>query len=108
MHLDSSALNKEKKKLKNYNEEKLTLEKIVKYIKFCNDYKELKSNPFSKVYGFEELKYELSGYSSFRISKSGVIRLITKVDEDNNKVIIKFISMEHYEDFKRKLKRGNR
>lgn len=106
MQLESSNLKKEEKKLKKYQNEKRTLEKIIKHIKICNNYNELKNNQMSVIYGFEELKYELSGYCSFRLEKSGVIRLIIKVEADNNIVNIEFISMEHYNDFKRKLKEG--
>ena len=104
MYIDSTNLNKEKKKLKRYLKEQEDLEKIIKHIKFCNNYEDLKNNVFSKIYGFEELKYELSGYCSFRLGKSGVIRLIVKIIQIENKVIVKFISIDHYEDFKRNLK----
>ena len=106
MQLDSSNLNKEEKKLKRYPKEKNVLEKIIKHIKFCSNYIDLKSNPLSKIYGFEELKYGLNEYCSFRLEKNGVIRLIVKLKDDENLIKIEFISMNHYEDFKRKLREG--
>ncbi len=106
MLLDSSGLNKEKKKLKKYKEENDYLDKLLKHIRNCGSFKDLKTNPLSRIYGFEELKHDLSGYFGFRIGKSGTIRLILSVDEDNNIVKIEFISVNHYDDFKRKLKKG--
>ena len=48
-------------------------------------------------------KYFNDEYYSFNLSKKGgVIRLIFKIDTVNNVVILKFISMNHYADFKRK------
>lgn len=105
MQLNSDNLKKEEKKLKRYQSEQKQLKKIIKHIKMCNNYKELETNPFSKVYGFERLKYKLNEYYSFRLEKSGVIRLIVKINEDENLVKIEFISMEHYDDYKRKLEK---
>ena len=106
MQLNSSDLKKEEKKLKRYQKEQKTLELIIKHIKMCNSYKDLKSNPMSRVYEFEELKHELNGYCSFRLEKSGTIRLIVKIEEEENIVKIEFISMDHYKDFKRMLKKS--
>lgn len=48
-------------------------------------------------------KYFNDEYYSFNLSKKGgVIRLIFKIDTVNNVVILKFISMNHYANFKRK------
>ena len=106
MLLESSSLKKEEKKLGRYQNAQKELEKIIKHIKMCNNYRELKLNPFSKIYGFEELKHELSGYCSFRLEKSGVIRLIISADEEENVIKIEFISTDHYKDFKRILGKG--
>lgn len=108
MYIDSSNLNKEVKKLKRYPKAQDTLEKIIKHIKFCKNYEELKNNPMSKVYGFEELKYELNGFSSFELDKLQGIRLIVQVIIEENTIIVKFISLEHYEDFKRYLKKSKK
>ena len=55
------------------------------------------------MYGFERLKYFKDEYYSFNLGKNkGVIRLIFKIDREYNAVILKFISMDHYNDFKRK------
>ena len=46
----------------------------------------------------------LKGYYSFNLcKKGGVIRLIFTIDEYNNIVNLIFISMNHYEDFKRNI-----
>lgn len=104
MQLDSFNLKKEEKKLKRYPNEQEELRKILVYIKLCNNYLDLKNNPMSKIYEFEELKYELSGYSSFRLGNNKLIRLIVKIDKETNLVKVEYISIDHYEDFKRKLK----
>ena len=106
MQLESSCLKKEEKKLKRYQNEQKMLDKVIKHIKMCNNYIDLKFNPVSQTYGFERLKYEINEYYSFRLEKSGVIRLIVSIDKYHNLVKIEFISMEHYEDFKRKLSEG--
>lgn len=57
---------------------------------------------FSIMYGFERLKYFNGEFYSFNLGKKGgVIRLIFRIDKENNAVILEFISMNHYEDFKR-------
>lgn len=68
------------------------------------DFKELKHNPLSNTYRFEQLKHEYSDYYSFNLCKagSGVIRLILTVNEETNTVIFEFITFNHYKDFKRK------
>ena len=104
MQLDSSCLEKELKKLMRYQNAIEMLKKIIKHIKMCNNFKELKCNPISRIYGFERLKYSLNEYHSFRLGESGVIRLIVKINEDENLIKVEFISMNHYDDFKRKLK----
>ncbi len=106
MHLDSYNLKKEIKKLKRYREENQMLEKIIKHIKICGSCNELKNNPMSRIYDFEELKHELNGYCSFRLEKNGTIRLIVKIFEEENCVKIEYISMDHYSDFKRMLKKS--
>lgn len=47
----------------------------------------------------------MTGFCSFNLCKNGgTIRLIFTVNKDKNLVIIKYISMDHYKDFKRKIK----
>ena len=106
MQLDYIDFDKEKKKLKRYPAEKEILGKIIIHIKSCKTYQELKFNALSKIYGFEELKHELAGYSSFRLGKNGVIRLIIKVDIEKDIVYFRYISLDHYDDFKRRLRKG--
>ena len=92
------------KELKKYTNEKQQLEKIIVHIKNCNTYKELQLHPISKMYGFEALRNEMSGYYSFNLCKNGgMIRLICSIDIEQNTVNFEFISTKHYEDFKRSL-----
>lgn len=105
MKLERTNFKKEEKKLKKYSKEKDNYEKILKHIKNCNSYEEFCNHPFSFMYGLEKLKYFKDEYYSFNLSKNkGVIRLIFKIDQENNMIILEFISMEHYEDFKRRIK----
>ena len=93
----------EEKKLKKYFNERNNFAKIISHIKNVKNYEELCSHPFSIMYGFEKLKYFKDEYYSFNLGKNGgVIRLIFKVDKVNNAIILVYISMEHYSDFKRK------
>ena len=95
--------NSEKNIKKHYNELNM-LEKIKTHIKQCNNYIELKNNPISKMYGFEQLKYELNNYYSFNLCKNGgKIRLIISINELEQEVILEYISVDHYLDFKNKL-----
>lgn len=92
------------KKLKKYNDETLRLNKILELIKNSESLEHLKINPISKMYGFEALKYDLTGYYSFNLCKSrgGMIRLIVSIDELNTEMNLVYISTNHYEDFKRR------
>ena len=104
MHLSCENFKNEQKKLKKHYQEQIILEKLLLHIKICQTYDELVSNPISTMYGFEALKHELFGYYSFRLSKKGgVIRLIFTIDKEKNIVKLEFISMDHYEDFKKKI-----
>ena len=92
------------KKIKRQYNEICILDKIKTHIKQCNNYIELKDHPISKIYGYEPLKYELNGYYSFNLCKNGgKIRLIFSIDENNNIVVLEYISNNHYTDFKNKL-----
>ena len=58
------------------------------------------------MYGFEILRYDMSGYYSFNLCKNGgMIRLICRIEKEKNLVILEYITMNHYEDFKR-MKKG--
>lgn len=93
----------EKNIKKHYNEQN-TLNKIKNHIKICNSFTDLKNNPISKIYGYESLKHDLSGYYSFNLCKNGgKIRLIFSVNESKNEIILEYISVNHYTDFKNKL-----
>lgn len=95
----------EEKKLKRHHNELNQYEKIKTHIKECRDYNELQNHPISTIYGFEQLKYEFSGYYSFNLSKNGgVIRLICSIDKNKNCLKLEFISTNHYKDFKVKMK----
>ena len=106
MLLDRSTFKNEEKKLKRHYKEKEMLEKIILLIKESSSYDELVVNPFSKMYGFEILRYDMSGYYSFNLCKNGgMIRLICRIEKEKNLVILEYITMNHYEDFKR-MKKG--
>lgn len=101
MHIDSTNLNKERKKLKRHYKEQDILDKIITHIKICKNYDELKNHIISKQYNFEKLKYNLGEYFSFNLNKKGgKIRLICRVNIEENKVKIEYISLNHYKDFK--------
>ena len=97
--------NSKKNIKKNYKEQHI-LDMVLNHIKQCLNFKELKSNPISAIYGYEQLKYELNNYYSFNLSKNGgKIRLIFSVNELLNQVCLEYISNNHYLDFKNKLRR---
>lgn len=97
----------EEKKLKTHHKEKEMFDKIILLFKECQTFDDLCNNPFFYLYRFEKLKYEMNGYYACNLQKSGgVIRLIFKIDKIKNEVELVFITMNHYEDFKRKLKEG--
>lgn len=61
------------------------LEKIILLIKESSSYDELVINPFSKMYGFEILRYDMPGYYSFNLCKNGgMIRLICRIEKEKN------------------------
>lgn len=97
--------NSSKKIKKNY-EAKHKLNKVLNHIESVYNYKELKENPISNTYGFEELKDDLAGYCRFSIDKnrkSGKLRLIFSCINDS--IQLEYISDNHYEDFKRYLRK---
>ena len=105
MQLDKTNFKNEPKKLKRYHEEQATLEKILVLIKESTSFDSLEANPLSIMYGFEPLKYELSGFYSFNLCKNGgCIRLILLVNTEEKIVSLEYITMNHYIDFKEELK----
>ncbi len=105
MKIDKTKFEKEIKKIKKHYKEQEKLDKIINHIKMCDTMEILENHSISKIYEFEPLKHELNGYYSFNLcKKGGVIRLIFTVDRVNNIVILEYISMDHYDDFKNKLK----
>ena len=93
---------KSEKSIKKKYEEQRTLDMIKTHIKQCKSFTELEIHPFSIMYGFEPLKYELAGYYSFNLCKNrGTVRLIFSVSESSNQVCLEYISTDHYADFKK-------
>ena len=91
------------KKLKKYSEEKNYLDEILDIIRNSKDFDILLSNPLSKMYGMERLKYELNKYYSLNPSKhGGVIRLIIKQCDNGVEVDLVYLSYDHYKDFNEK------
>lgn len=88
------------KKLKKYPKEMNNLDKILDIIRYSDDFNALLSNPLSKMYGMERLKYELNKFYSLNPSKrGGVIRLIIKPNDNGVEVDLVYISYDHYKDF---------
>ena len=94
------------KKIKKNYEAKGKLNAVISHIETVDDYEKLKNHEVSSLYGFEELKDDLSGYCRFSIDKNGKngkLRLIFSCSNDSIK--LEYISNEHYEDFKRYLRK---
>ena len=88
------------KRLKRFHKELMNLEKIISIIKNSSDIKEVLKNPLLKMYGLEQLKYELNEFYAFNLEKNGGRkRLIVKMNYDLNQVELIFVSFEHYADF---------
>ncbi|MBF0978944.1 MAG: hypothetical protein HXK66_02100 [Clostridiales bacterium] len=105
MQLCRDHFNNQEKKLKRCQKEQETYNKIINHIKLCRNFDELQYSPTSQMYGFEALKHSLNGYYSFRLSKNGgLIRLIISKGEDYEVLNLDYISMDHYNDFKRMLR----
>ncbi len=105
MHINRENFKNEEKKIKRHYEQQIILKKILILIKQCQSYEELVNNGLLKIYGFERLKHELSEYYSFNLCKNkGTIRLICTIDEESNTVNLEFISLNHYDDFKKSLR----
>lgn len=82
------------------------LERVINHILSCDDYQELRNNAVSNLYRFEELRNEMNGYFKFNLSSNGgMIRLIFSIDIESKIVNLIFISMDHYQDFKRTLRK---
>lgn len=93
------------KNIKRHYDEQNTLDMIKNHIKQCVNFNELKNNPISIMYGYEQLKYELNKYHSFNLcKKGGKIRLIFSIDESLNQICLEYISNDHYIDFKNKIR----
>lgn len=76
------------------------LNEILDMIRSSESYEELKANPISYIYDFEELREDKSGFCSFNLSKSGgVIRLIVRPRVNTIILEVVFISTDHYKDF---------
>lgn len=104
MQLCRDNFKNEEKKLKRYAKEKEVYNNVINHIKLCRNFDELQYSPISLMYGFEQLKYQCNEYYSFNLNKNkGVIRLIISKNEDVNVINLEFISMDHYNDFKRRL-----
>ncbi|MBE6150060.1 MAG: hypothetical protein E7170_04995 [Firmicutes bacterium] len=94
------------KKIKKNYEAKEKLNIVLNHIEAVTDYNELKNHEVSRLYGFEELKDDLAGYCRFSIDKNGKngkLRLIFSCS--NESIKLEYISDEHYEDFKRYLRK---
>ena len=94
------------RKIKKSYEAKEKLNKVLNHIEILPNYEDLKNHEMSKIYGFKELKDDLSGYCRFSLDKNGKngkLRLILSCSNDS--ICLEYISDEHYEDFKRYLRK---
>jgi len=105
--IETTGYKNTKRKIKNNFDVQKKLDKVLSHIEAVKNFKELKHSDISKLYGFKELSSDLSGYYRFGIdknSKVGKYRLLfTTIDECT--IQLEFISDEHYEDFKRYLRK---
>lgn len=101
--IETPGYKNSKKKIKNNYLAQDKLKEVISHIEVCDNYSSLKINPISKIYGFEELSGDLSGYCKFSLSISKLRLIFTKEEEQ----IVKFeyISDEYYTDFKKYLRR---
>ncbi len=88
------------KNLKKHRNEQKELNEILELINNSTDFNELKNNPIAITYDFEQLKYQLNEFYSFKLNKK-VIRLIIK-PINNNLLELSYISYDHYKDFNKK------
>lgn len=87
-------------KKKHRNNELEVLNDILDIIKSSDNYNELKSNPLTYIYDFEELREDKSGFCSFKLSRSGgKTRLIVRPRDNTIVLEVVYISLDHYKDF---------
>lgn len=87
-------------KKKHRTAELSVLEEILDIIKDSGSYEELRQNPVSYIYDFEELRGDKKGYCSFNLSRTGgIIRLIVRPQMNTIVMEVVFISTNHYRDF---------
>lgn len=99
----TKSYDKTYKELKKYPKEKANLEEILELIRISENFNQLISNPFTKMYQLERLKYNLNKFYSLNPSKSGgKIRLIIRPVENEVEVELIYISYDHYKDFNEK------
>ena len=86
--IDRTNFKRQEKKLKNRHKELIEFEKVIRHIRNCKTFQ------------------DLTGYYSFNLCKnSGKIRLIFSINEELNIIRLVFISTNHYEDFKKYIKK---
>lgn len=91
--------------MKKKPEFKEELDKILSHIEAINSFDELKNHPISLLYGFEVLRSDLTGYYKFSITSNNKYRLLFSYNIEYNIIILEYISENHYEDFKKYLKK---
>lgn len=104
---ETSGYKNSQRKIKKNYEAKEKLNNVINHIEAVRDYNDLKNHIVSKTYGFEELKDDLTGFYRFSIDKNGrngKLRLIFSFTNDT--IRLEYISDEHYEDFKRYLRKA--
>lgn len=104
---ETSGYKNTKRKIKKNYEANDKLNKILTHISNVNSFEMLVNHVISKIYGFEVLKEDLTGYYRFSLDKnsnSGKYRLLFSYSESDNSITLEYISDNHYEDFKKYLR----
>ena len=105
---ETSGYKNSKKKIKNNHESLDIHDKVRSHIYAAKNRDDLINNPISRLYGYEELKNDLSGYHRFSLCKNashGKFRLVFSFIDDDT-IRLEYVSDEHYMDFKRYLRKA--
>lgn len=102
---ENSSYKNSCKKMKKKPEVKEELDIILSHMEAVNSFDELKTHPISLLYGFEVLRSDLTGYYKFSITRNNKYRLLFSYDSVKNIITLEYISENHYEDFKKYLKK---
>ena len=99
----SDKYKKDLKKLKRNYEDMKNITKTENLMKQFGSVQDFVEDSFIKTqYDCERKKYDLSGYYGINPNgHSGKLRIIFKINKEENTFYLKGISRDHYEDFKK-------